>query len=758
MAELLQTGLALHQQGRLTEARPIYQAVLAQSPEHFEALHLLGVIAGQTQDFEAAVAFFGQAIAIDPSHAHVHNNLGNALKELTQRVAAIASYDTAISLRPNYPEAYKNRGNALRELSRFTEALASYDEAISRKPDYADAYSNRGTALRGLKRLDEALASYDEAIELKPDYAAAYNNRAHTLIGLGQLALAISSYDTAISLGLESPETYNNRGNALRELGRLDEALASYDKAIKLKPDYADAYSNRGQALRDLKQVDAAIASYDKAISLKPDSPDAYNSRGNALREFKRLDEALASYDKAIALKPDYGFLLGSRLHTQMQMCDWQGFSERLSAVESQVRSGATVSSGFPLLAACDSPMLHKLASEIWVKTKAPQNSALGVIARRVPRQKIRVAYYSADFGEHPVSFLLAQLFESHNKDRFETIAISFGTDTQSQTHKRVAKAFDEWVDVRSKSDQAVAQLSRDLGVDIAIDLGGVTAGARMGIFSYRAAPIQASYIGYLGTTGAPYIDYLLADRVIVPQSQHRFYTEKILHLPSYQANDSTRVISDKTFSRQELGLPEDAFVFCCFNNNYKITPDTFSRWMRILKATDNSVLLLYADNSHAPTHLKRQAQMRGVAPERLVFAKRLPRDEYLARYKAADLFLDTSPYNAGTTASDALWAGLPVLTLMGESFASRVAASLLTAIDLPELIASSPQQYEAIALELASHPQKLALIKHRLAENRLTQALFDTPRFARGLEAAYEAMYDRYQAGLAPDHIYIGM
>ena len=656
LAELLQTGLALYQQGRLTEARSIYQAVLTQSPKHFEALHLLGVIAGQTQDFEAAVAFFGQAIAIDPSHAHVHNNLGNALKELTQRLAAIASYDTAISLRPDYPEAYKNRGNALRELNRHTEALASYDKAIS------------------------------------------------------------------------------------------------------LRPDYADAYSNRGHALRDLKQTDAAIASYDKAISLKPDNPDAYNSRGNALRERKRLDEALASYDKAIALQPDYEFLLGSRLHTQMQMCDWQGISERLSALESQVRSGATVSSGFPLLAACDSPMLHKLASEIWVKTKAPQNSALGIIARRVPRQKIRVAYYSADFGEHPVSFLLAQLFESHNKDRFETVGISFGADTQSQTHKRVARAFDEWVDVRSKSDQEVAQLSRDLGVDIAIDLGGVTAGARMGIFSYRAAPIQASYLGYLGTTGAPYIDYLLADRVIVPQSQQTFYTEKIVHLASYQANDSMRIISDKAFSRQELGLPEDAFVFCCFNNNYKITPDTFSRWMRILKATDNSVLLLYAENSHTPAHLKREAQMRGVAPERLVFGKRLPRDDYLARYKAADLFLDTSPYNAGATASDALWAGLPVLTLMGESFASRVAASLLTAIDLPELIASSPQQYEAIALELATHPQKLALIKHKLAENRLTQALFDTPLFTRGLEAAYQAMYDRYQSGLAPDHIYIDM
>jgi len=320
----------------------------------------------------------------------------------------------------------------------------------------------------------------------------------------------------------------------------------------------------------------------------------------------------------------------------------------------------------------------------------------------------------------------------------------------------RLRQVFNQFIDVSGLSDKEIAKLSRELCIDIAVDLGGHTARCRTGIFSYRTAPIQLSYIGYLGTMGAEYYDYLLADRITIPEKLQKNYSEKIVYIPSYQANDRNRSISDKKFTKAELGLPEKGFIFCCFNNNYKILPATFEGWMRILNAVEDSVLFLYAENRWAEENLKKEAKERGMADSRLVFGKRMPNDEYLSRYQACDLFLDTYPYNAGTTASDALWAGLPVLTLMGESFASRVAASLLSAIELPELITNTQEEYEALAIELATNPNKLADIKLKLANNRLTTALFDTPLFTKNLESAYIKMHERYTNNMEPDHLYI--
>jgi predicted O-linked N-acetylglucosamine transferase (SPINDLY family) len=320
----------------------------------------------------------------------------------------------------------------------------------------------------------------------------------------------------------------------------------------------------------------------------------------------------------------------------------------------------------------------------------------------------------------------------------------------------RLSQAFNQFIDVREKSEKEIAQLARELKIDIAVDLGGHTKDSRTGIFSYRAAPIQASYIGYLGTMGMEYYDYLLADEIIIPKNALQFYPEKIAYLPSYQSNDRKRIISDRVFARRELGLPEKGFVFCCFNNNYKILPATFAGWMRILKAVESSVLFLYAENKWAEENLKKEAKARGIDSSRLVFGRQIPMEEYLARYRVCNLFLDTTPYNAGTTASDALWTGLPVLTLIGQSFASRVAASLLKAIGLPELITNSQEEYEVLAIELALNPMKLADIKLKLAKNRLTTPLFDTPLFTKHIEAAYIQMYERYQNDLKPDHLSI--
>jgi predicted O-linked N-acetylglucosamine transferase (SPINDLY family) len=367
------------------------------------------------------------------------------------------------------------------------------------------------------------------------------------------------------------------------------------------------------------------------------------------------------------------------------------------------------------------------------------------------------VGYFSADFHNHATGYLMAELFELHDKSQFELVGLSFGPIANDEMRQRLEKSFDQFIEVGRKSDVEVARLSRDLNIDIAVDLKGFTQDARTGIFAHRAAPIQLNYLGYPGTLGADYMDYIIADRTLIPLESQSCYTEKVVYLPnSYQVNDRKRLISDRQFTRQELGLPENGFVFCCFNNNYKILPATFEGWMRILKAVEGSVLWLFQVNAWAVDNLKKEAEKQGIAPDRIVFAEWLPLPEHLARHRQADLFLDTFPYNAHTTTSDALWAGLPVLTLMGRSFASRVAASLLNAVGLSELITSTQEKYEALAIELALNPNKLADIKLKLANNRMTTPLFDTLCFTKHLEAAYIEMHGRYHAGLEPDHISI--
>jgi len=397
---------------------------------------------------------------------------------------------------------------------------------------------------------------------------------------------------------------------------------------------------------------------------------------------------------------------------------------------------------------------LQKKSSVIYAQDKYPFNPILGTILKRSKNEKIRIGYFSADFKNHPVAFLIAELFEIHDRRQFEIYAFSL-INAADEMKGRLQLAFDHSIEIQVMTDIEIAQLSRSLNIDIAVDLTGYTKDSRTGIFSYRAAPIQVNYLGYPGTMGADYIDYIIADKTLIPLDAQSSYTEKVVYLPnSYQVNDRKRLISDRQFTRQELRLPENRFVFCCFNNNFKILPATFEGWMRILKAVEGSVLWLLQDNSWAVENLKKEAEKQGISADRLVFAERLPLPEHLARHRQADLFLDTFPYNAHTTASDALWSGLPVLTLMGRSFASRVAASLLNAIDLPELITTGQEGYEALAIELALNPQKLAEIKLKLANNRLTTPLFDTPLFAKNLETAYIKMYERYQADLGPEQI----
>ena len=694
------------------------------SSENAHATHLQrGLSLHQQGRLAEAEVIYREILHSQPDHFDALQLLATIAGQQNKLTEAVELFIRALKINPVHPASLNNCGNALLMLKRYEEALLNYDRAIAVQPNNADTYYNRGVALQALKRYEGAVENYERAIALRPGYTLAYNNRSFTLLELKRYEEALLSYDKTLALNANYPEPHYNRGNALLGLKRYEEAILSYDKSLKIKPDYAEAYGNRG----------------------------------NALQELKQLEDAVLSYERSISLKPDYDFLFGQLLHTKMKISDWRTFEDDVQQLCEKIELNKKASSPFSVLALQDSPALQKKAAEIFALEKFPLNQLLPKIPKRARHKKIRIGYYSADFRNHPVSFLTAELFEIHNREQFEIIAFSFGADTQDEIRKRIANAFDRFIDVRNLSDIDVVNLSRSLEIDIAIDLGGFTTDCRTEIFAIGAAPIQVNYLGYPGTMGAEYVDYLIADATLIPESSKQYYTEKIAYLPnSYMANDTTRCIANKMFTREELGLPTIGFVFCCFNNNYKITPATFGGWMKILKKTEGSVLWLFEGNPISNDNLRKEAINWGVNAERLIFSRRMSLDNHLARHRAADLFLDTLPYNAHTTASDALWAGLPVLTCLGESFAARVAASLLNAIQLPELITSTQEEYEALAVELATNPEKLTAIRQKLEMNRLTTPLFDTERFTRNIEKAYTAMYERYQADLLPDHIVI--
>ena len=506
-----------------------------------------------------------------------------------------------------------------------------------------------------------------------------------------------------------------------------------------------------------LRRLEDELASYDKAIARKPDDADGYVNRGRVLLKLKRYEDALASLEAAIALKPDYEFLCSYVLLTKMQICEFSNLEIEFARISERILRGEKAGRPFDIIAISSSPEVQRKTAEIWIRNRHPIHASLPSIPKRPARERIRIGYFSADFCNHAMMHLMAELIEKHDRSRFELIAFSFGPERNDRMRRRLMTSFENFFDVRNKSDKDVALLSRNLEIDVAVDVMGLHFGARTGIFASRAAPIQINYLGYTGTMGAEYIDYIIADPIVIPEESKQHYCEKIVYLPnSYQVNDTKRSISDKAFTREELGLPATGFVFCCFNDNFKITPRVFDCWMRILKRVEGSVLWLLEDNAKAASNLRMEASTRGVDAIRLIFAGRIPVDEHIARYQFAHLFLDTTPYNAHTTASEALWVGLPVLTQIGTAFAGRVAASLLKAIGLPELITKSQSEYEARAIALALSPGELSAVKDKLARNRLTTPLFDTERYATHLEAAYEAIWERYHLGLPPDHIYI--
>jgi predicted O-linked N-acetylglucosamine transferase (SPINDLY family) len=681
---------------------------------------------------------------------------GNALRKQQRLAEALDCYDRALTINPDLAEAYNSRGLTLKALRRFGDALDSYDRALRVRPQYADVYYNRGNLLRQLGHLDAALQSYERALAIQPDLAEAHNNRGNTLKELVRFDEALDAYERALKIRPDYADACNNRGIALAQLGRFADALNSHEHALRIKPGDPDAYYNRGNVLKGLGRHSDALDSYQRALKIAPDFAEAYNNRGATLQDLKRYEEALDSYQRALRIKPDCDWLQGNLLLSKLQLCDWHNLDAQIADLSRRIDRGEKAAPPGAALALIDSGSIQRETAEIWAREMHPVRCVPLPIGKRPRRERIRVGYFSADFRNHPVSLLTAEMFERHDRLRFEVHAYSFGPDAQDEMRERLERAFDSFMDVRNRSDQDIVRIARSQELDIAVDLGGFTAGGRPNVFAMRAAPLQVSYLGYLGTMGPEYMDYLIADKVIIPADQQRHYAERIAYLPSYQVNDSTRVIPTRRFTREQLGLPANAFVFCCFNAMYKISPGSFDSWMRILSSVPGSVLLLLIENDTARRNLGSEAQRRGVDASRLVFGPRLPAAQYFARYMACDLFLDTLPHNAGATASDALWAGLPVLTRMGESFAARVAASLLTALGMPELIATTQEQYESMAVEIANAVDRLREIREKLNNNRLTAPLFDCGLFTRTIEDAYAQMYERYQADLRPDHIYV--
>jgi predicted O-linked N-acetylglucosamine transferase (SPINDLY family) len=634
-------------------------------------------------------------------------------------------------------------------------AIEMFRRAARIRPEFPDAQYNLAVALSMAARHEEAAKYYEQILQGNPRHLDARNNYAASLLASGRALEALQQYDQLIALSPASADAYNNRGMALQHLRRFGQALEDYDKAIALRPDFAQACVNRGNVLVSLRRPDDALASYRRAVALKPDFADAYNNIGNIYCDRGNYEEALEAYNQALALQVDDSEARSMRLYAKMHLCDWSNFKSECSSVISTIKRGAPAYP-FTILPFSSSIDEYLHCARLFGQ-KYPPSAGPAWRGEIYSHDRIRIAYLSADFRQHATAVLAAGLFERHDKSRFEVTGISLGRDDNSAMRRRLKGAFERFLDARDKSDEHIADLIRKLEIDIVVDLKGFTADARPGILARCPAPIQMSYLGYPGTMASSYIHYIVADTTVIPEEHVQFYTEKIIWLPeSYQVNDNKRQISEYTPGRRECGLPDRGFVFCCFNNNYKITPEMFEVWMRVLQAIDGSVLWLLEGNASASANLRAEAEKRGVLPERLIFAARTNLADHLARHRQADLFLDTLPYNAHTTASDAIWAGLPIVTCLGSAFPGRVAASLLRAAGLEELITLSLGDYETLTLRLAQDPILLASLKTKLARNRDTYPLFDTQRFTSHIEAAYRAAFERAQAGLPPDHIIV--
>ena len=803
--EELKKAIVYHQSGNLAQAQKCYQKILAQHPNHPDAMHLLGVIAFQKGNRDIAVNLIKQAVRCNPHNPFYHNNLGAVLREAGDHKEALTHYQKALQLKPDYAEAAYNIGTVFLISGNISTAIFWYQKAILIKPDYLDAYSNLAAGYNRQNRPDDALICCHKALKLNPNCAEALNNMGNALVALGNQKEAVACFRKSIAVDPDNPEAYSNMGNAFYDLGNSQEAINSYQNALRLNPAYGEAYNNMGIVFREQGKLNEAIFSYQKTMQLKPGDPEAYHNLGNVLKDIGQLDKAISMYHQAIALNSeliDSYVSLGVALeeqgrsdqaitcylkaininsefpkayshlvHQLQHICAWQqldGFATKLDELTQTALDGGQQPDEMPFLNLArhaDSSLNFRVA-RAWSDEISRRMSGIArsnPICSRAERRrkwgktKITVGYLSNNFKNHPTAHLIQGMFPHYNRDVFNVFCYSYGEDDESSYRKKIEQECDRFIDLRALSHADAAGRIHDDQVDILVDLVGYMKANRLYIPALRPAPVQVRWLGQAGTTGAKFFDYLITDATVTPEDQAPFYTESFVFMPyCYQINDYAQVMSTDDLTKTEIGLPEDCFVFCSFASCYKFDPVMFGSWMKILKQVPKSVLWIIGGSTSAEKNLMHAAKAHGIRCERLVFAKKLPKEAHLARLRYADLALDTRIVNGAVTTSDALWSGVPVVTLQGTHFASRMSSSILAAVGLANLVTHSLVDYEALAIRLAQEPKELQATRQKLVQNRFTWPLFDTQRYVRFLEMAFKKMWQTHVSGDRPGPIKI--
>ncbi len=727
--QLLHLAMRAHASGHMQEARSLYAELLKEEPKNFQALGWLGTIEASLQNYDQAEILLHQSLALGGK---------------------------------NIPDFLNSYASVLLKKRKYDESRKLFEKLVKRNPDNDSMWSNLATCYSEMGNLDLSLSAFQRSILINPKNQNAWLNRGIALAKKFQHEEALGCFEHSIALNPDNADAWNRCGISLARTGRYAEAKIHFDHAIGLwrtvspthDAELSSALNNLGCALNSIKLLEEALEAFSEAIKIRPDFAEAWNNQGNNFLALKRYADASSSYSKALEIRPNGEFSRGSYLYANLYQCQWTDLDENLLKLKIGLSNRQSVVAPFHALLLVDDPKLHFEAASIYTETCAPELSSTREFNRENSNKKIKVGYFSPDFGEHAVSYLITGLLEEHDKDTFDIYGFSTSEHPSSTTRNRIRAAFTDFFDVSGKSSREVAELAQRIGIDISVDLGGHTQNGRPEMFSHKISPIQVNYLGYPGTMGANYYQYILADKIVIPRNNFEYFSEKVVWLPnSYQPHDSKRITHQMSSTREALNLPNEGFVFCCFNNTFKITPTTFDSWMRILRGVPESVLWLLEDNPSVSKNLRLEAEARGVSGTRLIFAERTTRGEHLARHKAADLFLDSLPYNAHTTASDALFEGLPLVTCLGQAFAGRVASSLLTSLGLEELITTTQEEYETLAIELAMCSSKLEGIRAKLARNKLSCPLFDTELQARHIEAAYRKMYALFRSGGSPEH-----
>ena len=750
--EKLRQAFAFHQAGDSDRAARLYRELIDSNPDNFLALHFLGVIEAEQGRLDRARSLMARSLGMRPADIQFFVNYSTLLLKLDDYESVLQVCEQGLKIEHSNPRLLHGRAVALYRLNRFADALATLDQIVASHPRDAGSHYLRACALAQLSRHEEALGAFDQSLRIEANSADAWCGRGNVLQELRRFQESAAAYERAIALQPNHVNTWLGRGNLLVHINSHGEACSSYERALAGDPNLVAAWNSLAVSLGALQRYEAAIAALDKSVALRPANAAAWLQRGLLLDKLKRHEEAHAAWRKAGDNDPTMPGLDGLCLRANLNVCRWSDFAAEAARLTASVRGG-TVFSPWSFMVVSRSMEDQLACAKQWASHHLPPFREPLWRGERYAHERIRLAYVSSDFREHPVAYLAAGLFARHDRSRFETIAISLGPDERSPTRERLRTSFDRFLDLGKANDREIAETMRRLEIDIAVDLNGFTEGSRPNVFAQKPAPVQVNYLGYAGTLGHTSWDYVIADRFVIPDDARSHYAERVVHLPDcFMVTDAGRPIAAGTPSRAEAGLPEHGFVFCGFNKTVKITPDVFDVWMRLLTAIEGSVLWLSPAHPRATENLRQEAAARGVSPERVIFAARVRSNEdHLARHRLADLFLDTLHYNAHATSADALWAGLPVLTRAGETFASRVAGSLNRSVGLSELITTSVADYEALALALARDPARLKSLRDRLARNRDVTPLFDTDRFTRHIERAFTTMWERSERGEPP-------